>query len=157
MILGSVFARKRIKKIGNKAHVTESNLTNLVAFLIWGFRPDWVGSYIGMSALAFGMRKRDGLESLMIGEGDKIGWGKGETTAYLARPPPHLSIVSTICPVAASCRCPAGLLSPPAIGHDTIVHGPWPSAYIWEVSAHFTALQHTPQRETRATSSDARW
>ena len=80
-VLGSVISKKRFKKLGPASHVTESNFFNVLAFLSWSMFNGDVGSMMSFILFAGGIRKRDGLEVMIQGEGDKRGWGKGETTA----------------------------------------------------------------------------
>ena len=83
-ILGAVIAKKRIAKIGMEAHITESNLSNLLGFFIWSLRQNIVGTVAAFAAMTFGIRKRDGLEVLLVKQGAEQGWGRGETYGYIA-------------------------------------------------------------------------
>jgi len=80
-VVGSVISKKRFKKLGPEKHVTESNMFNVLAFLSWSRFNGDVGSMLSFLLFAGGIRKRDGLEVMIQGEGDKRGWGKGETVA----------------------------------------------------------------------------
>lgn len=80
-VAGSVISKKRFKKIGAERHVTESNLFNTLAFLSWSLFNGDIGTVCSFLLFAGGIRKRDGLETMIMGEGDARGWGKGETTA----------------------------------------------------------------------------
>ena len=64
--------------------MSESNLSNVLAFLAWSRFNSDVGTFLSFLLFAGGIRKRDGLEVLITGEGGKLGWGKGETTAVTA-------------------------------------------------------------------------
>ena len=80
-VAGSVISKKRFKKIGPAKHVTESNLFNTLAFLSWSLFNGDVGTFMSFVLMLGGIRKRDGLETMIMEEGDQRGWGKGETTA----------------------------------------------------------------------------
>ena len=61
--------------------MTESNLFNTLAFLSWSLFNGDVGTFMSFVLMLGGIRKRDGLETMIMDEGDQRGWGKGETTA----------------------------------------------------------------------------
>lgn len=83
-VAGAIVAKGRMKALGPKGHITESNIANLIGFLIWSFRHDSLGTYMAIFCMALGIRKRDGLEVLLMKQGGGQGWGKGETYGYIA-------------------------------------------------------------------------
>lgn len=83
-VLGAGLAKRRFKKLGPAAHVTESNIANALAFFIWSRWQGVSGSLAALIIMMGGIRKRDGLEVMITERGDKKGWGKGETTAITA-------------------------------------------------------------------------
>ena len=52
------------------------NLANLLAFGLWSRFNNDAGTLLSFLAFAGGIRKRDGLEVLITGEGTKLGWGQ---------------------------------------------------------------------------------
>lgn len=80
-VVGSVWSKKRFSKLGPAKHVTESNACNILAWLAWSKFNNDIGTMASFLFFAGGIRKRDGLEVMIQGEADKLGWGKGETTA----------------------------------------------------------------------------
>ena len=83
-ILGAIIAKKRIGALGTEGHVSESNIANLLGFFIWSTSNDKIGTLLSLFFLTFGVRKRDGLEVILVQEGNKAGWGRGETYGYIA-------------------------------------------------------------------------
>eukprot|EP00943_MAST-04B_sp_MAST-4B-sp1_P008536 g8536.t1 len=83
-VVGAIIAKSRLSKIGLEAHISESNLSNLIGFLLWSFRQDTIGTVCALFCMTFGIRKRDGLEIMLLKEGGKQKWGKGETYAYIS-------------------------------------------------------------------------
>ena len=83
-VLGAMIAKSRLKKIGLEAHITESNISNFIGFLIWSLRQDTIGTIAAFLCMTFGIRKRDGLEIMLLKEGAKKKWGRGETYAYIS-------------------------------------------------------------------------
>jgi predicted MFS family arabinose efflux permease len=65
---GAASASKRMKTLGPAKHITESNLANAAAFGLWSVFNNDVGSVLALVLLTFGIRKRDGLEVLILGE-----------------------------------------------------------------------------------------
>jgi hypothetical protein len=57
-----------MKTLGPAKHVTESNLANAAAFGLWSVFNNDVGSIVALLLLTFGIRKRDGLEVMILGE-----------------------------------------------------------------------------------------
>jgi DHA1 family tetracycline resistance protein-like MFS transporter len=80
-VIGTMISKKRFKKIGSEKHVTECNMYNTLAFLSWSVFNGDVGTFMSFLLFTGGIRKRDGLETMIMEEGDKRDWGKGETTA----------------------------------------------------------------------------
>jgi DHA1 family tetracycline resistance protein-like MFS transporter len=80
-VIGSMWSKKRFRKLGPAKHVTESNACNILAWLAWSRFNNDVGTMFSFLFFAGGIRKRDGLEVMIQEEADQLGWGKGETTA----------------------------------------------------------------------------
>jgi adenylate kinase len=95
-VFGAMIAKSRLSKIGLEAHISESNLSNLVGFLIWSFRQDTIGTVCALLCMTFGIRKRDGLEIMLLKEGGKQKWGKGETYAYISNFKSASAIISPV-------------------------------------------------------------
>jgi DHA1 family tetracycline resistance protein-like MFS transporter len=83
-VLGAGLAKRRFKRLGPAAHVTESNLCNALAFFVWSRWQGVSGSLAALLIMMGGIRKRDGIEVMITEKGDEKGWGKGETTAITA-------------------------------------------------------------------------
>merc|ERR1711967_161096 len=78
-VVGAAIAKKRMKQLGPAKHVTESNISNAVAFASWSYFTSDVGTCLSYILFAGGIRKRDGLEVMCLDQGLKRNWGKGET------------------------------------------------------------------------------
>eukprot|EP00947_MAST-08B_sp_MAST-8B-sp1_P002645 g2645.t1 len=129
-----------MKKLGAAGHVTESNAANALGFLSWSLFNNDVGTYLSFLFFSGGIRKRDGLEVLMLEKGTAKGWGKGETTAITAN---FKSVSAVLAPAIMAQAYAAGAGS--ASGAQATFGG----APMF-VCAVFTALSELVFRSTRS-------